>query len=593
MWSRRQVIAGVMCLGSFPPTSTMRSDLSQLPDIRDWPSLLDVLPARIQADVRAGRYQGDLSAAMREAVETGLDFTIPAGIYPIAGGMIEMRKPGQRIVGTGGLLRRLPLRDGVGLLVSAADVVIYNLRMDGTAAAVENNQTNDMVRVVGDGCTLVDLLVHGAWGSNLRLDGVRNCHVVRPVLTDAYQNNLLICNAPTQDIRIDNPICHRTVTQNNIFVTASDASTNNGHSIFRVTINNPLCTDAGDTAIELGYHSFDCTVEGGRVVNSYHPGLLQRDGRRNRWIGTIVENKKLSEQHGDYDGVAVVPQWEAPSWDSDSEFNGIVVKGQSRRAAYYWGQSGIRRIDCVADAFALGDGPVRAGPDRIGSGDMKAGAVSRILFRGGAVRGYAIGDNWNYDSRPYDRADCLTDGVVFEQCAQIINCYNIAPKHSAIINNTGKDNIANEIMLLAARLWPSDDNPNVGLTYYNNSFSEASGRHRLMILLPPGAPPVEGLLLSRNSRFVRIAPDRPTVVDIGDAAGLYSIYAETTRIDFTLAASAGRISLLGSPKVSGSGRNDFHIAVENGKLVLHPQNGARWIHISGPGIRGIANAGTT
>lgn len=575
MWTRRGIVAGIACLGGTSLTGAVpRATLSgpttpaadAPPETTGWPSLMDSLPATIQAAVREGRYEGDLSAALRNAIETGRDFVVPPGIYPFAGGQVECRTPGQRIVGTGGVWRRLAERDGISVLVSARDVTLHGLRCDGRAPARERSHTNDMVKVTGDGCRLVDISVQGAWGSNLRIEGARGCRVVRPILTDAYQNNIIICEAPTRDIVIERPVCRRTITQNNIFVTASAASRHNGAVITGIVITDPLCSDAGDTGIELGYHCQDSRVVGGEVSGSVNPPLLQRDGRGNQWIGILVRNRLVASQHPDYDGVAVVPQWESPSWRSDTLFQDITVLGATRRSAFYWGQSDIRRIGCVADAqLATGASP-------IGSGDLKAGAVSDIVVEGGQIDGFAVGDNWNYDAAPYVRRGCSTKSVRIDRCTQTFNCYNVTPIDCAIVDNRGTGN-QKGILLARAVLTPSTARPDIGLLYDGNDIATAQRDD-----------PAVAWLLTRDSRFVRIDANR--AVDAGPAqAGTFRLTTAAGQGSFTVTTKDGR------PRIASSAMPPtaaINVAIENGRLVFHQRvrsPSPDWVRLSGPGIR--------
>jgi hypothetical protein len=579
MWTRRHAIAGMACLGGasldplLPPPLVNGKPADTAPDTRGWASLLDVLPASVQAMVRQGRYAGDLTRALRDAIETGADFIIPPGVYPFAGDGVDLRTPGQRIVGTGGLLRRLPQRDGIGLLVSAANVTLYDLHCDGSAPATPSH-VNDTVKVTGDRCHLVGLVVRGSWGSNLRIEGAQDCRIVRPILTDAQQNNIVICEAPARNIVIESPVCQRTRSQNNIFVTASAASIANGAFVSGIAIHDALCTDAGDSGIELGYHCTDSSVTGGKVINSVNPALLQRDGCRNRWKSIIVQNRRAADQHANYDGVAVAPQWEPASWNSDTVFEGVIVQGRTRRSAFYWGQSGIQRINCVADAYAS-DGRVGADDEtRTGSGDMKAGDVSHIVIRGGRIEGFVIGDNWNFDAAPYVRQSCVTTGVEISRCDQAFSCYNITPIDCAIIDNRGVENRRSDVLLARASLLPTDARPDIGLLYDGNT------------LLPPAPPdPATNLLLTRDSRFMRVPTRGACSTDSFSVdTGRYRLATNSGRIDFNVTKRSNGIAI----QQVGTGTVPVNVAIENGRLVLHQRgqsSPAIWVKISGPGIR--------
>lgn len=596
MWTRRRAVTSLACLGGTSLASAMswigRSTTSleyMTPDTQGWPSLLDAFPAAVQTAVRQERYSDDLSKIIQDVISTGCDFVIPPGLYPIAGDMLECRHPGQKIVGKGGVLSRIARRDGIGLLVTAMNVSLYNVHLDGRAPATQPSHHNDMVKVTGDNCRLVDLAVHGAWGSNLRLSGTRGARLICPTLTDAYQNNLIICNAPTQDILVDSPVCRRTATQNNIFVTASEGSFANGEFVSRVIIIDPLCTDAGDTGIELGYHCQDSEVRGGSVVNSLNPALLQRDGRRNRWSGTRVRNRRTVDQHGDYDAVAVVPQWEPTSWDSDTEFNAIVVEGHARRSAFYWGQSGIRRIDCIADAYAAGDLPSPDGSDRVGNGDLKAGDVSSILVRGGRIEGFATGDNWNFDGRPHTLTRCITRDVDFAHCTQPFSCYNVTPVRSAILDNRIAGDPDIDILLVNARLLPMDGQPDIGLVYDGNRFDNRNADAPVRSSHPAGK--VSTALLARDSRFVKLPSSGGLAVTTAmPRPGRYRLNVGTTQLEFILAhGKNGIIVSDGGATTIGNGIK-IDVSVVNGRLVLHQRGHLPrplWAKISGPSITAL------
>lgn len=596
MWTRRRAIAGIACAGGASLTAAISgvNRATAALDTRGWPSLMDALPARIQSEVRAGRYEGDLSQALRDAIETGTNFVIPKGRFCFAGGILEMRTPGQRMVGTGGVLRRLPLRDGIGLLISAPGVTLDHITLDGHAPVSQPSHHNDMVKVTGSRCTLDHLVVDGAWGSNLRLDRVQHCRVIRPILTQAHQNNLIVCNGSTEDVTIERPVCTGATTQNNIFVTASEGSQENGEFVSRIIITDPLCSDAGDTGIELGYHCQDCSVTGGKVVNSTNPALLQRDGRRNLWKNVVVETKPLSRQIATYDAVAVVPQWEPTTWNSDTEFNAITIRGRATRSAFYWGQSGVRRIDCNASAFAPGqngvtDGSAAVEADHVGSGDLKAGDVGNIVVRGGTIDGFAIGDNWNYDGGRHQRIGCITEDVAFTRCTQVFNLYNVIPIRSKIMRNAGSGNLRNEISLVGAHLVPSDEYPDAGLVYDDNSFTPAKGLPPLGFILPTNGRARDGLLLSKDSRFVKIPVSGTVAASTSPAkTGRYRLSLEGAPVDFSVSTGLNGPVLEGSTQLATSNGTAIEVTVENGRLVLHQRAKMPkplWVKISGPGIR--------
>lgn len=596
MWTRRRAITGIACLGGASLTAAIPAvkRATGVLDTRGWPSLMDALPGRIQSEVRAGRYQGDLSQALRDAIETGADFIIPEGSFLFAGGILEIRTPGQRIVGTGGVLRRLALRDGIGLLISAPNVMLDSVTLDGHAPVSQPSHHNDMVKVAGSGCTLNHLVVNGAWGSNLRLDRVQHCRVIRPILTQAHQNNLIICNGSTDDITVDHPVCRGATTQNNIFVTASEGSQDNGEFVSRIVITDPLCSDAGDTGIELGYHCQDCSVTGGKIVNSTNPALLQRDGRRNLWKNVVVETKPLSRQIATYDAVAVVPQWEPATWDSNTEFNAITIRGRTTRSAFYWGQSGIRRIDCHASAFAprqdrVADGYPTVEADHVGSGDLKAGDVNNIVVRGGMIDGFAIGDNWNYDGGRHQRIGCITEDVVFTRCTQVFNLYNVIPIRSRIMRNTGSGNLRSEISLVGAHLVPSDEHPYAGLVYDDNSFTAAKGFPPLGFTLPENGRARDALLLSKDSRFMKIPVSGAVAVSTSPAkAGRYQLFMEGAPVAFSVALGPNGPVLRESTQLASPNGTTIEVTVENSRLVLHQRAKTPkplWVKISGPGIQ--------
>jgi hypothetical protein len=548
---------------------------------------MDTLPAQIQADVRSGRYTGDLTSALRDALETGDDFMIPPGVFHFAGDILEVRKTGQRIVGTGGVLRRLPERDGIGLLISATDVTLHDLKIDGSAPAARPSHSNDTVKVTGDRCTLQRLVVQGSWGSNLRIDRARNCTVIEPQLYKAYQNNLIICNGSTEDILIERPTCIGTVLQNNIFVTASDGSNDNGEIISRVTITDPMCSDAGDTGIELGYHSQDCRVTGGKIVNSTNPAILQRDGLRNRWDGVVVQSKYYHHQHDHYDAVAVVPQWESAAWDSDTEFRSIIALGRVKRSAFFWNQSGIRRIDCTARAFG-GLDTAASGALPVGNGDLKAGDVSNIVVRGGRIDGFAVGDNWNYDAKRYERIGCVTEEVEFTGCSLIFSCYNIIPIHSMIVGNKGKGNLRGELLLSASQLVPSDQYPDAGLIYYDNQFTANATQQALITTLPLDGMTMDSPLLAKNSRFVKLSASGNTLISSSAMAGQYMLSSGTRSLAFTLTVGPKGPVVQGTSTLAISTVTTIQVAVENRGLVLHQHGaapGTLWVKITGPGIQ--------
>ncbi len=573
MLLRREVLVGGVLAGL---TGLARPD-----EAAGLPSLLDALPATVQAAVRAGTYAGDLTLALREVIETGADFAVPPGIYPFGGDMLELRRAGQVIRGTGGIFRRRPGQDGVGMLVSASGVALHGLRFEGGAPARQPSHRNDMLVVTGNDCRLVQLSVAGSQGSNLRIQSARRVRVERPVLTDAYQNNLIICDGGTDEVTVEEPVCRRTATQNNIFVTASQASTDNGQTISRVRILSPSCWDAADTAIELGYHCMDCEVTGGEAGRSRNPALLQRDGRRNTWRDIRVVPLPLAAQHSAADAVAAVPQWEGDRWDSQSEFRRVRVLGQVARSAFFWGQSGFRRVDC--DALAFGEGQSGRATSLVGRGDAKSGDVEGIVVTGGRIDGFTIGDDWNFDGRARVRRNCRTTNVQMTRCQRLFNLWNVQPVRCAITRNAGKGNGDVELELQLARLRPDAGEPDTGLVYHDNAFN--AGERPLAVNLPQGENSPASVLLAANSRFVSLGGQ--ILLSTKPRPGRYTIFLATGPWSFDVSSVGHRLTSMGQSGNSAVNNQGVTAELRNGRLFLvctAPTGRPTWVKVSGPGL---------
>jgi hypothetical protein len=197
--------------------------------------------------------------------------------------------------------------------------------------------------------------------------------------------------------------------------------------------------------------------------------------------------------------------------------------------------------------------------------------VNNIVVRGGRIDGFVNGDDWNYDAKPYSRRGCITANVTFTRCDRVFSCYNITPSACAIVDNRGTHNKQN-ILLVRATLQPSDDRPNVGLIYDGNAVGASDP-----------ADPAEALLLTRNSRFVRVPASGQVAALARPLPGQYRLTVADGHLDFTVTARADTpVHVTDMPAAWG-----IDVTVAKGRLLLH-QRGRRvqavWVKISGPGI---------
>ncbi|MES1996990.1 MAG: hypothetical protein V4522_04380, partial [Pseudomonadota bacterium] len=101
--------------------------------LRNLPTLLDAFAKTTQTQIIAGTWTGDLSTAIRAAVQGKDHFVIPPGTFPFKGDIVEVTTPGLVVHGMGGVLKKMggSGSDGVGILVST-HAQLLNIHIDAT-----------------------------------------------------------------------------------------------------------------------------------------------------------------------------------------------------------------------------------------------------------------------------------------------------------------------------------------------------------------------------------------------------------------------------------------------------------------------------
>lgn len=246
---------------------------------------------------------------------------------------------------------------------------------------------NNSILVNGARFVGMYLDILGAAGNGMEIRG-RESKLIHPEIRWATDNCLVAIGPDCGDFVWDTPKCYGSGWQNTIFVTAGDQEAGSSNYVNGGHIHNPTGLYAGDTALELGFHSKDIKVTGVARLDSHFSCILLRDTYGCSVEGAICYD--FMDHITDWSPVAVVPSVEAATWMSYADIKGVQFYGKPDRAFAYIGQSGVRLHDCVGETYQ--DTPANYAQNFV----VLAGAVTDIEVFDNKAHGYvnAVHTNW-------------------------------------------------------------------------------------------------------------------------------------------------------------------------------------------------------
>lgn len=562
--------------------------------LRNLPTLLDAFAKTTQTQIIAGTWTGDLSTAIRAAVQGKDHFVIPPGIFPFKGDMVEITTPGLVVHGMGGVLKKMggTGSDGVGILVSTHAQLI-NMHIDATVPnPTLGSNFNDLVQVNFTPATpssrvLIQNLKAKGSSSNVLVHRGGLLEVDGLFAWNTYANGLQLVasNMFGRRIRI-----YTTVTQNGIFATSSGGSLDTGDVISNVHLEDVYIENSADTGIELGYGCHDCTATNFITVNCVNPGALGRDNQRCTFRNGRIYAPAYSDQISSYNAVAMVPYFRGASYETGSSFEDIEVIGPCKVAAFYLGQSAVRVTGLKANAFAPGTAPTTDGSNLLGAGLMLAGDVSKVYARG-VVDGYSTGFTATFDGAPHTCSGLDVD-IKATRVDTAVSLYNIDARETTIRLAPGSSYRTLAIKLAEASLIPSSSVQNRRVTFENHARPDA-----ITFTSPPGGDfdTNGGQLLFPGGRFVP-APvavdDFSPVLTQAYAIGIYTVMNITTNKTATFVVDGGSglsLKLKGDASFGDdSSATGIRLVFVSGALGFQQKDtGATsgiWLKITGSGV---------
>ncbi len=282
-------------------------------------------------DVRAFGARGDGSddsAPVQKALTAGKAVRIPYGmVFDVVG--LTITQDGRSLVGPGTLRKRENV-DGILLEIFADSCEVSGVTFDGSQPQPNTYWINNILRCHGDDNKIINNTINGSYGGGITLNvGASRNVVAFNKIMNVYDNSIMVGGANTNDNLILGNHCDGTVRQNNIFVTASPASTPTEDECFRNRVIGNTCLNSGDTNIESGIQTRGTIIADNYCENSVNPGILLRDAAHIVVDGNIV--KAGPGAGSNYDGISLLNQVGA-----EDEYLSVIsnnhVYGNLRRA---------------------------------------------------------------------------------------------------------------------------------------------------------------------------------------------------------------------------------------------------------------------
>ncbi|WP_333882865.1 hypothetical protein [Sphingobium yanoikuyae] len=300
--------------------------------------------------------------------------------------------------------------------------------------------------------------IFGSAGDALTIEGPR-ARLHAPRGEWLHDNGLLIKGPTSGGFFVDNPDFRGSGWQNTLFVTAGDQVVGGTDYVHGGVLNNPTGLYAGDTALELGYHSKDIEVTGVARLDSHFPPVLLRDTKGCRIHAALLYD--FMPHHASWSHIAVVPSTEGPDWDNQAVISNVRSFGpKPPRCFAYLGQSGVEVTGCEHDTGETDPADTATNAIAIGLN------VSDIHIHRNRLRGYenAVHANWGATiGNEITRLDVHDND--FRRATRILQAAYVNFHDSRSVNNkfTSVSDVA-PYNLNYSSIAPSGENPALNLT---------------------------------------------------------------------------------------------------------------------------------
>lgn len=372
----------------------------------------------------------DESAKIQAVLDSGLDVYVPDGTFTATG--LTISTAGVRLYGRGTLKKKSGV-DGVLLTIAADDCIIDGLRFDGTASQPSLTAVNNIINIVGNRNKVIACYVNGSAGGGITVNAGFCYNVIAfNTIKSTDDNNIMISGAEANDNLILGNYCDTTTQQNNIFITASPASTPTTDYNYRNRIIGNTCLNSGDTGIEAGIHSVGVVIQGNTVKNSHNPEILLRDS-----VGVIVEGNHVeagANGVATHDGIAVLLQTET-DWRYRAIIKGNRITGNLKRSGIYTqdGHDLLIEGNSIEETFATVNATTGAG--LTGSGIAVTTSADDVVIRGNTVRRMAVGVDLNQAAQTPTHNRAIVENNAIYDVSTGINLFQTTLADSTVREN--------------------------------------------------------------------------------------------------------------------------------------------------------------
>lgn len=352
----------------------------------------------------------DESTKIQAVFDSGLDVYVPTGTFTATG--LVLSTSGARLYGPGTIKKKSGV-DGVLLTISADDCIIDGVRFDGTASQPTLTSVNNIINLAGNRNKVIACYVNGSAGGGITVNAGYCYNVIAfNTVKNTDDNNIMISGADANDNLIIGNYCDTTTQQNNIFVTASPASTPTTDYNYRNRVIANTCLNSGDTGIEAGIHSVGVVIQGNTVKNAHNPEILLRD-----CVGAVVEGNYVeagTNAISTHDGIAVILQTET-DWRYRAVIRGNRIVGNLTRAGVYTQDGHDLQIEgnSIEETFATVNATTGVG--LVGSGIALTSPADDIVIRGNTIRRMGTGVNLNQAAQtPTHNRVTVDDNAIYD-----------------------------------------------------------------------------------------------------------------------------------------------------------------------------------
>ncbi|WP_333883828.1 hypothetical protein [Sphingobium yanoikuyae] len=353
--------------------------------------------------------------------------------------------------------------------------------------------------------------IFGSAGDALTIAG-RNAKVDRPRGRWLHDNGLLVIGPTSGGFVIDSPDFRGSGWQNTLFVTAGDQVPGGTEYVHGGVIHNPTGLYAGDTALELGYHSKAIEITGVARLDSHFPPILLRDTLECRVASAMIYD--FMPKHPSWSHIAVVPSTEGAQWQSKAVIQRVRSFGPpGPRAFAYIGQSGVDLIECFQETTG--------GTNAVAIGTY----VSDVRIARNTLRGYesAVHGNWGA-TIGNEIARLNIEDNDFHGCSRVLQAPWVNFHDSRSVGNklTSTSNVE-AYNLQFSSYKPSGTPPMINLTLADDiNIQAVSGAGTPAPLYQPTDALVLGIAPDLRSSVVvlpEVATDNVALTDLGNVRG--------------------------------------------------------------------------